>query len=389
MLLSYLVYISFAINLFALGWHVNSRENSRIHDNHNELPFYSWEIIASVSIITVIMGVRFKTGSDYMMYWTEYLQVGKGYNFSRNGGFESGYELITRLFASLKLHYTVYFGFWAFIQATLLYYGFRHHKFLLPWMGLLLVLGPYSINWFSFMRQWVVTCAFVPMVTLIYHKKLLLYILCILILSTIHLSAFLLILFYFLPYNKIACYQRKTYLIIFILMVLLGIKPFWVFIFKPLVSILPLLKYDRYADMFQYLMDGNNRILSWGALHIIAFFSQAIVLYYYDKIKNYRKDDKLLPFFFVISFIAICYDNLFINTIHFLLRPMELLYVFILIMLAYTYDYLYKNKRYWELVITLIPVSSYVLINVLKTYLNPTSPFREILNYHFFFLYSL
>ena len=249
MLLSFIVYISFALILFALGWHVNSRENTRVLANHNELPFHSWEIITSIIVITVIMGVRFKTGSDYLMYWTEYLQVGKGYSFSRHGGFESGYELITRLFASLKFHYTIYFGFWAFLQAFLLYYGLRHHKYLLPWMGLLLVLGPYSINWFSFMRQWVVTCAFVPMTFLIYQKKLPLFILFTILLATIHLSALLLLIFYFIPYKKIARYSTKTYFILFIVMLLLGIRPFWVIVFKPLIQILPLIRYDRYTDM--------------------------------------------------------------------------------------------------------------------------------------------
>ena len=389
MLLSYLVYISFALVLFALGWHVNSRENKRFNASNRELPFYSWEILASILVITIVMGLRFKTGSDYLMYWTEYLQVGKGYGFSRDGGYEIGYEIITRLFAFLKLHYFYYFAFWGLIQATLLYYGLRHHKYLLPWMGLLLVLGPYSINWFSFMRQWVVTCAFVPMIYLIYQKKLVVYILCVLLLSTIHLSALLLLILYFIPFKRLANYTTSKYFVIYIIMILLGIKPLWVILFKPLIPLLSLLKYDRYVNMFTELINGNYRMIAWGALHLITIFGQIIIIFYYNKVREFRKNDKLIPIYFGLAFIAICYNNLFNNTVHFFLRPVELLYIFILIMLAYTYDYLYNKKRYWELIISVLPLISYVLINVIKSHLNPANPMSEIINYHFFFLYSL
>ena len=389
MILSFLVYISLAIALFALGWHVNTREQSRVLANNGTLSFFSWEIVSSIALIVVIMGTRFKTGSDYIMYWTEYLQVGKGYGFSRIGGFESGYELITSLFASLKLHYSIYFGFWALLQASLLYFGLRNHKFLLPWLGLLLVLGPYSINWFSFIRQWVVTCAFVPMIHLIETRRFFLYALITIILTTIHISAVLLLIFYFLPYDKISSWSRKTHLIILLIAILLGLKPIWILVFKPLLPLLPLIGYDRYINMFNDLLAGNYRIVAWGPLHIITFFTQLIIVIYYSQVKKYRPNDRLLPIFFGLAFIAICYDNLFINTVHFLLRPMELLYIFTIIILGYICDFLYNKRRYWELAIVLLPAISYVIINVVKAYIDPNAPMSEIINYHFYFLYSL
>lgn len=389
MLLSFIVYILFALLLFLLGWHLNSRETLRLQANQAECPFYSWEIVLSIAIITIVMGLRFKTGTDYIMYWTEYLHISKGHEFSRAGGFEKGYELITRLFAWLQLHYTIYFAFWALLQAFLLFYGLRHHKFLLPWMGLLLVLGPYSINWFSFIRQWVVTCAFLPMLYLIYHKKYFPYVVITLALSTIHLSALLLLVLYFLPYKKIANQKKHVYWIVFAIVVILGIRPVWVVLFKPFVPLLPLLGYDRYVDMFNELIQGNYRLLAFGPLHIIVLYSQIVVLFYYNRIKSYKHNDKLLPLFFSFAFLAICLDNLLVNTVHFFLRPLELLYIFVLIMLAYVYDYLYNSKRYLELAITILPIVLYVPINVLKANLISSSPLSEFVSYHFFFLYSL
>lgn len=386
MLQSYLVYISFALILFALGWHVKLREKESVAAGKGELSFLSWEIVASILVITFVMGARFKTGSDYMMYWAEYFKVGHGYGFSRVNGFEWGFELITELFASLKLHYSIYFAFWAFVQAALLYYGLRNHKFLLPWFAALLVLGPYSINWFSFMRQWVLTCAFVPMVYLIERRRFFVFALFSLILYTIHYSALLLLIFYFIPFKKLSDLPQKYHIALFVITLLLGLRPFWIVILKPIANMLPLLGYERYSVMFNDMLNGNYKIVAWGALHIITVFAQLMVVVYYKNVKEYKPQDKLLPIFFGLALIAICYYNVFTNTVHFLLRPIELTYVFILIMLAYVCDYLYAKKRIWELAMVVLPVISYVLINVVKAYLNPTGLMSEVINYHFFFI---
>lgn len=389
MSLSLLVYISSALLLFFFGWHVNLRESKSVAAGTGTLPFYSWEIVASIMLIVFIMGARFKTGTDYMMYWAEYLQVGKGYDFSRVDGFESGYEFITRLFAQLHLHYSIYFGFWALLQAGLLYWGLRKHKFLLPWMGLLLMLGPYSINWFSFMRQWVITCAFVPMLYLIERRKFWLFAVLTILLYTIHSSALILLFFYFIPYKKISELPQKYHFGILIALFLLGIKPYWVIIFKPLLNLLPLLGYGRYSVMFDDLLMGHYRWIAWGPLHFIMIYALVLPVVYYKKIREYRPDDSMLPIYFGLAFIAVGYDLLFANTIHFLLRPNELLYIFDLIMIAYVCNYLCSKKKFGQLLLVLLPIISYVIINVTKTYLNPTSTFAEYINYHFFFLYSL
>lgn len=385
MLLSITVYTLFALSLFLLGWHVNRREQASLTaGTTKELPFHSWEILLCIGIIAIIFGIRFNTGSDYMMYWKQYYHRLHGLSYRREGGMEIGYEWITNAFAYLRCHYIVYFASWAGVQAFLIYYGLRHRKYLLPWMGLLLVLGPYSINWFSFMRQWIVTCAFIPMISLIQERRAVPYVLSVLLLSTIHLSAFVLLVFYFLPYRKISELSRKKCLIFMAMAILLGLKPFWIQLLKPFGDILPLFGYERYQVMFNELIDGETRFVSWGLLHTIIAFSQVVIIYYYKEVKAFRPNDLLLPLFFVLSFIAICYESLMQNTIHFLLRPVELLYGCELVMLAYTYNFLYAKKRYKELLVCLLPVILYVLINVVKSHHNPAGDMSEIVNYHFY-----
>lgn len=385
MALSLIVYISLSLLLFALGWNVNRREQHHIRSGSKELPFYSWEILVSIILITLVMGFRFKTGSDYMMYWSLYNYLLHGEPVQRFGGIEIGFEFISKLMATLRCHYIVFFSFWGALQATLLYYGLRHRKFLLPWIGLLLILGPYAFNWFSFLRQWVVVCAFVPMTLLIEKRSFWLYSLLVLVLATIHWSALLMLLLYFLPYQRLSSLSRKTYMLIFIACVMLGLKPYFMLIFKPLLSSIPLFTYERYRPMLEGLVQGEFRWMGWGPLHIITVFAQLVFIWFYNEIKESRPKDLLLPVFFVLSFFAVCYENLMRNTDHYLLRPVELMYAMVLIMIAYTFHYLYSTKKYLGLMCCLLPVVSYVFFNVLKCAQDPVGINNTVL-YHFYFI---
>ena len=371
MALSLIVYISLSLLLFALGWNVNRREQHLIRIGSRELPFYSWEILVSIVLITSVMGLRFKTGSDYMMYWSLYNYLLHGEPVQRFGGIELGFELISKLMATLRCHYIVFFSFWGALQATLLYYGLRHRKFLLPWIGLLLILGPYAFNWMSFLRQWVVVCAFVPMILLIEKRSFWLYSLLVLVLVTIHWSALMMLLLYFLPYQRLSSLSRKTYMWIFIACILIGLKPYFMMIFKPLLSSIPLFTYERYRPMLENLVQGGFRWMGWGPLHVITVFAQLVFIWFYNEIKEFRPNDRFLSVVFVLSFFAVCYENLMMNTDYYMLRPIEILYAFVLIMIAYAFHYLYSTKQYIKLVCCVLPIISYVLINVVKCALHP------------------
>ena len=73
MLLSVCVYTSLAAILFALGWHVWKREERLKAATGRVLPFWSWEIIASILIFAVVAGARYHTGFDHAMYLHQYV----------------------------------------------------------------------------------------------------------------------------------------------------------------------------------------------------------------------------------------------------------------------------------------------------------------------------
>ncbi|MBR6283941.1 MAG: EpsG family protein [Muribaculaceae bacterium] len=384
MLLSLVVYILLALTLFALGWHARKRDNARQAVGLPLLPFYCWEFLASIGVIAVVFGVRLETGSDHIMYLSQYFNMCKHGTMVREGGMESGFELITRCIASLKCHFTIYFGFWAFLQATLLYWGLRTRKFVLPWLGLLLILGPYSINWFSFLRQWVVTFGCVAMVPWVAKRKFWPYAVGVVLLSTIHYSAFLLIPVFFLPFARISSWSRTRLLVIYAVCIILGLYPIWIKAFSWIIDLLPIVGYDRYSAMAANLFSGEFRTPSFGPLRLITIFAQVVAIWYYPKVKSHRQSDNLLPVFFAFALLASCFECLFINTAHYMVRPADLFYVCLMIVVAYVADYLFDQKRYVELAICVIPILLFVPINVVRSYYFP-GDMSIVVNYHFFF----
>ncbi|MBR5101867.1 MAG: EpsG family protein, partial [Muribaculaceae bacterium] len=189
-----------ALALSALGWHISKREDSLLKNSETKLPFYSWEIITSILIFAAILGIRWHTGYDHEMYLYEYSRLQNGLDCTRE--FEPGFLLIGKVFAKLGIHYSIYFAFWAALQIGGVYFALRDRKYLLPWVGILIVTGPYMLNWVNSMRQATVACLFLGAMPLIINKRFWLYALFVLLCATIHKSALLLLPVYFVPWIK-------------------------------------------------------------------------------------------------------------------------------------------------------------------------------------------
>ena len=387
MLLSVAVYLLLALILFMFGWHLTKREQRRLLTDGKELPFYSWEIIASIIFLSLVVGLRYNTGSDYMLYLSEFFSVKHHGHFSRVGGMECGFEAITRAFVAARLHFTLFFIFWAAVHATLMYYGLRHHKHLIPWFVALLILGMYSYNWLSFMRQWVVTftlLALLPLVSTRNARNFLIYAVFVVLASTIHLSALALLPLYFIPFKYISQMRQKVLIIIFAACVLIGQFPMWVSVFKPLFLLLPKMGYERYSDMLTVMLNGGYRWIAWGPLHFIVVFCQVVFIWYYPVIQKKYSHDSLLPVVFSFAFLGACYEAIMTNTVHFLLRPADLTYACILMAIAYVCHYMYEQKKTVQLVVFLIVALSYTLINVAKIFLMPEVYTEQCVLFHFF-----
>lgn len=365
MVLSFIVYTVTALVLFWLGMHVSERESRLKSATGLALPLWSWEIVAGIAFFALMLGLRYNTGGDYMMYMHQFHDVQATGVFSRHD-FEPGFYLITLLIAKLGAPYQLYFAFWALVEGVFLYFGLRNHKFLIPWFMVLLFLGPYCFDFMTFMRQWVVAIIFVCMVPLIVNRKFCVYALITVVLASIHRSALLFLALYFVPIIIKGTGSRKLYVAIFLCSVVIGIWPFWFKFLGFFVDLIDWVGYGKYTRHIVDVVNGQYRGIAWGPLHLIGVISELLFIYYYPQVRDHFKHNRLIPVFFAIALAGACYENLMMNTYVAFLRPAELTYAIILVMLSYTCTYLYQTRQFKQLALCLIIPCSYMYIDLIK-----------------------
>ncbi len=383
MLLSIVVYTLTGLSLFGLGWHVCARDSKLRLQGKDGLPFHCWEILLSILLFAIVAGARYNTGFDYAMYLRQY-EILKTYgHFTRC--LEPGFVLISKMFALLNAHHFFFFAFWAALQIGFVYLGVKDRKFLLPWIGLNIMLGFYFICWMNLIRQYVVVCAFVPMALLIREKKWLPYFACVIILSFIHKSALLLVPLYAFAYFTIQPKDGKVPLLILLVCVILGLNPVWISLFHNVGDVLALVGYGKYAIIFENMAKGDIPAMSWGPNRIAILLTEAIVVGYYCRVKEHFGSDKMLPLYFSLAFIGICLENLLANTSGVVLRIVQFLLVFVLLLNAYTLEYFRQTKRWLPLALFGILLFSYVYVVIFKAVYMPSNVIVPSL-YNLFFL---
>lgn len=390
MLTSVIVYTLLAIALWLLGYHVNSREQklclttgeSALNGEKTRVPFYSWEILLAIFLVTVVIGFKWNVGDDFMMYYKSFDDLLKYGEFQNRENFEIGYYCVNKLISFTLCRPIFFFAVWTLAQASLFYFALRDRKFLLPWMGMLLILGPMNLNWLTFMRQWTISFMLMAAMPWVIERKPVPYFLMVLFAMTIHKSALLLALFYFAPLLVSENPHRWRYLVVFLLCVALGAYPIWFKAFTWIPDVVYWAGYERYDYLLEPLRNLEFHFYTWGPNHIASVLLSLVFIWYYPKLKTHFKDDKFLGVSFVLAFACVCFDNLVLNTNYIFRRPCDYLYVFQWVMLAYTMAYLKDKKQYFVLtaLCILACVSTYVIL-----YKCAYMHISDKMLYHFYF----
>ncbi len=384
MILSILVYTLTGLSLFGLGWHASVRDAKSRLQGGLGIPFISWEIVLSILLFAIVAGARYNTGFDYAMYHRQY-GILRVYGYFTRCDFEPGFILISKCFAALNLHYFFYFAFWGALQIGFVYLGLKDRKFLLPWIGLNIMLGIYFICWMNLIRQYVVVCAFVPMTLLIRQRKWLAYLVCVALLCAIHKSALILVPLYAFGYFTIKVKDGKVPLLILLLCVILGLNPIWLSLFHNISDMLALIGYSKYAALIDNMINGGMQVMSWGPNRISILLIEVVCLWYYSKVKAHFDSDKMLPLYFSLAFVGICLENLLANTNGVVLRVVQFMLVFVLILNAYTLEYFRQTKQWKQLALFSIVLFSYAYVVIFKAVYMPSKVIVPSL-YNLFFL---
>ncbi len=366
MLQSILVYGFFALSLFYLGKIAAKRE--AINQNIGKYtPFWTWEIVFSLLIFALISGIRWQVGVDHLSYLTDYETLFRGHEL-RAGRWEPGFYFISKLFANLNIHFVFYFAFWAFLQLFFVYYAVRNERYLLPFLGIVILLGPHYLSWMNGIRQMLVAAIFVFSIQFITKRKLLPYLTTILLASTIHKSAILLLIFYFIPQLD---YFKNRYINIGLVIatLIIGFTPTFMSAINFFENILAIIGYDRYAERFDIMLE-YEREMNLGPRRLLLLFLNILNIWYAPRLKNVFKNTNYLTYF-NLSFVGILLYNLFANTSHIFIRPISYFTIFLALTTSYLlYDLKPQKKHHITIsfLIVLVLAISYTFFSVIADY---------------------
>ncbi len=372
MILSLSVYTGTAIAMAWLGWHVNHREQRVMAQGGAELPFSSWEILMAMLIYIAVSSVRWLTSWDYNMYYSYFVCMQSVGEFSREN-FEPGFSLLTTLMARSGLHFAFFFGFWAALQIVLLYYALRHRKFLLPWIGLCVMLGPYYVQWMNSIRQTVVECLLVVMAELIVRRKFWIYLLLTVLATMLHRMSLLLIPVYFVPLIPTRGIKRWMLFTAIALCVVVGQFPQW--IQWAFYSIGGLADYLGYGHYYRLFASKNVTYLfgHWsGPTWLFPLISCLFIIWYFPAIRRKFNGDPFILANFWFALIHIAYLNVFANTTLYLRRPGDLFRATFLVMVCYTLHYLWRERKWLPFAAMAVLNFYYVFYDMVKADLYPS-----------------
>lgn len=383
---SIIVYSFTALILFYLGRSVNAREKALYKAHKKYLPFDCLEIVLSILIFAILAGMRYHVGVDHISYLESYQEMLCYGHFLRES-FEPGFVFITKVFAYLNLHFFFYFAFLGALQIGFVYYAFRKEKYLLCYIGICIILGTYFLSWMNGIRQCIVACAFIPMIELVDKKKFMWYMVSIMLAFTIHKSVVILIPFYFILQYNFKLINRKFWIIIVVLCVLLGRTPKWLHAISFIEDLLSFIGYDAYADRLGNMMN-ESRTLNWGPGRLVVFVLGLIIIWFYPRLREFYSDQRRkLGMYFLLFLIGICSYNLLANTSHIFLRPVDYFTIFTLPMTAYLLNYLRLKRYSLQYYSVLILACSYTIIGVAKTFILSYRFESDFILYKFFWNY--
>src|SRR5690554_4193783 len=92
-----------------------------------------------------------------------------------------------------NVHFSIYFGFLAFLQLFFIYRAFKDQRYLYPFLGIVILFGPEFLSWMNGIRQMLAATMFVFAIQFIQKRQLWKYVGTIVLASLFHTSAIVLL----------------------------------------------------------------------------------------------------------------------------------------------------------------------------------------------------
>lgn len=271
--------------------------------NPSKLTIFHWMALFAISII---VGFRYEVGTDWQGYkdWFEYFKI-VSFGSLDKLNFEIGFLIFSYGLAKVGADYTLMFFIIAFVSWFFIFKGLTAK--ILPLFLFLLFADEYFFWSMNVIRQFLCLGIFLYSIRFIIQRKPKEYFFLVTLAILFHTSAAILILFYFLPWEKL--YKPKYWFIVFLISIFLANTPIiMIFVEKALFTIgeiIPLFSiYIRYFESGKFGAQELNVGLGYLFRLFIAFF----IFFYSNKVTEKYPNTKI---FFVLFFIGSIIYNLF------------------------------------------------------------------------------
>lgn len=313
-------------------------------DESSKSDGYLW---AYMLFFTVISAIRWRVGVDSQNYIGIFQE-----GIIREGSKEYLWDSLVSFVHGNGLPFVIGTGVVAFFQIFFLCKGLKGYRQLLIWLPIVLFGGRYYFDLMNGVRQMMVMCGFFFLTRYVTEKKIVRYIIGILILSLIHQSALLLLpvcLLAFAPLEKINL-PDKRFLGLALLAVcfIVGRTPAFQGAMRYLENVLALTGYeDNYLDYYDQILSGEySEALSLGPIMISYLLSSAIIIWYGPELKAFYEEK--IPYFnlwYLCSLFYACGYFLVCNLSHMMIRPFQYFEVFQMVLLTMLLNYLSHKEE--------------------------------------------
>lgn len=342
--------------------------------------FWDAANLIPILLFAMVFGSRYMVGVDYRHYLEYYLNGGRD--------FEPGFQVVSDLMSGLGVHYAWFFGFWALIQISLLYYAYRYERYLFPWFAFFLIFGSGYFSWMNVIRHQLAACIFLVSIEFIEKKQPFKYYLLVLLAFLFHKSAILLVIVYPLIRWRRDWFTRPwVQFLLLAFAVFLGKHYEWVvtFVEQPFILFTSLAGFDNYALGILYNETLNDRT-QFGQNTGFGLYARLLkvipVILYSVPMKRYYRSDRFniaYTFWFIAVLAGFALESSIV-----LSRP----FVFVsnfssIIMPAYFMNYCFKRRTKVRIIVATLYLAL-VLLLFLNIILHGESNYNA---FHFFWEY--
>ncbi len=323
-----LVYIVFACVMY-----VFARRSADVSPFKSRIDKYMWCYILFFAIVS---GIRFRVGVDCETYAAFF---NEGFTRDNTAGqkIERAFYYFANFLANNDISPRFGLGICAFVQIFFMVKGVMPYKYLLPFIPIVMFGGTGYLDYMNAVRQMMAATVFLYATRFIIDRKLLKYIMWILIASLIHQSIIFLLVLYLVPKRiDISRYRWISLAVLgccFVTGISLSLSDFA----EMIPGLLQFSGYEQYKGVMGLITEKGYEaeVKRFGPMQLSYLLTAAIVILYGPRLRfKYGKSMKYFGLWYLFAVAYGCLFFLLCNTSHIFLRPVLYLLPFQIVIVS-------------------------------------------------------